>query len=135
VKKQGMVNHYISEILAGMGHTDHMLLTDMGFPIPEGVKKVDLTVRRGEPKFFDVLEAILEEFQVEKVILAAEMPEASPEAHARIKELLPDVEYEYVPHWDLVDVAKTSKGVVRTGDLTPYCNMVLVSGVKGIFYD
>ncbi|MGI6148734.1 MAG: D-ribose pyranase [Firmicutes bacterium] len=135
MKKQGMVNHFVSEILAGMGHTDRLVVTDMGFPIPQEAKKVDLTVRRNLPTFFDVLEAILEEFQVEKVILAAEMPDVSPEAHARIKELLPDVEYEYVPHWDLVDIARTSKGVIRTGDLTPYCNIVLVSGVKGIFYE
>jgi len=134
MKKIGMVNHNISEIIAGMGHTDRLVVTDMGFPIPEEVKKVDLTVKRNLPRFFDVLEAILEELQVEKVILAKEMPDVSPEAHERIKKLLPDVEYEYVPHWDLVDISKESKGVIRTGELTPYSNIILVSGVKGIFY-
>ena len=66
MKKQGLVNHFVSEILAGMGHTDRLVVTDMGFPIPQEAKKVDLTVRRNLPTFFDVLEAILEEFQVEK---------------------------------------------------------------------
>lgn len=135
MKKKGIINSKVSEIVANMGHKDELLITDAGFPISSTVKKADLAVRRGLPGFFDVLESILDELEVEKAVVIGGTGEENPEALERLKKSLPDyVEFEYIPLQDFKEKAKSVKGAVRTGEVTPYCNVILVSGVKGIFY-
>lgn len=73
MKKYGILNSDISKVLSDLGHTDQITIADCGLPIPENVKKIDLALRLGTPSFQEVLEILLEEMQVEKVILAEEI--------------------------------------------------------------
>lgn len=75
MKRVGILNSTISEMVANMGHTDMLAIVDMGFPIPDGAKKVDLVVDKGKPGLLEVVEVILKELEVEKIILAEEMNE------------------------------------------------------------
>ncbi|MFW5981261.1 MAG: RbsD/FucU domain-containing protein, partial [bacterium] len=69
------------------------------------------------------------------VLLAKKIKTESPELHEYYLELFKDVEIEYIPlWWKMYEETKKAKGVVRTGDVTPYANLVLISGVDGIFY-
>ena len=51
MKKNGILNSEISKIFADLGHTDQIMIADVGLPIPEGIKKIDLAVELGKPKF------------------------------------------------------------------------------------
>jgi D-ribose pyranase len=129
MKKTALLNSNLSSIIGKMGHTDEITVADCGLPVPFDEQRVDLAVTRGVPGFFQVLEAILLELQVEAAVIASEMKENSPETYKKLKELLPEIEWIEIPHSEFKDRTKNSKCVVRTGECTPYANIILISGV------
>ncbi|MEW5315090.1 MAG: hypothetical protein WDW38_006542 [Sanguina aurantia] len=56
-----------------MGHTDTLVIGDIGLPVPPGVPCIDLAVTAGVPTFTQVFEAILAELAVEAVTFAGEI--------------------------------------------------------------
>lgn len=133
MKKTGVLNSTISEIIATMGHTDMLTIVDIGFPIPEGVKKADLVLDKGKPDLLEVIEVIMRELEVEKIILAEEIKDKNPETKDLIIDFVKkhnkNVEIEFVPHEEFKKISRKSKGFVRTGADKPYSNLILVSGV------
>ncbi|WP_326907684.1 D-ribose pyranase [Sedimentibacter sp. MB31-C6] len=137
MKKGKLLNSEISYVISKMGHTDSLTIGDCGLPIPDGVQRIDLAVIKGIPKFIPVLQAILEEQLVEKVILAEEIKENNSELNKEIIEILKQEErksdrlinVEYIPHEYLKQETAKSKAVIRTGEYKPYANIILVSGV------
>ena len=94
-------------------------------------KKIDLALKLGEPKFIHVLEILLEDFGCEYYYLAEEIKENNPKQEKDIKNLLPELECEYISHEDFKKKLKDVKFVIRTGEDTPYSNIILRS--KNIF--
>ena len=133
MKKAFLLNSAITETIAKMGHTDSIVIGDAGLPIPDGVKRIDLAVSEGIPGFMEVLKAVLSEQKVEKIILAEEIKTASLQMHEDIldacKSVEAHLEVEYVSHEMFKKTTEKSKAVVRTGEFTPYANVILVSGV------
>lgn len=130
MRKTVLLNSNISSVISRMGHTDMLTVGDCGLPIPDGVERIDLALKKGVPAFLDVLDTILEELCVEKIILAEEIKTASPEMHAAILARFGEgVQVEYVPHVQFKQQSAQTKAVVRTGECTPYANVILCSGV------
>lgn len=128
MKKAGILNENISRVVASMGHQDMLVVCDAGLPIPKGTEKIDLTVRENIPRFLDTVKTICEELQVEKVIVAKELEE-NGELYGEVLEMFKDVEVETLSHAELKSMTKDAKAVIRTGEFTPYANIILVSGV------
>lgn len=130
MKLKGILNSDIAKGLADLGHTDLIAIGDCGLPIdPE--KKIDISLKLGEPKFIDVLEVLLEDFSVEYYYLAEEIKENNPDQEENIEKLLEGVEREYISHEDFKKKLADVKFVIRTGETTPYSNIILQS--KNIF--
>jgi D-ribose pyranase len=129
VKKQGILNQAISEIVAGMGHLDMIVIGDAGLPIPPMVRRIDLALCAGVPGFLQTVETIASELKVQKLIVAEETFHVSPEVGDRLVELFPDAEQVQVSHDELKALSYQAAAVVRTGEFTPYANVILVSGV------
>ncbi|GAH44824.1 unnamed protein product, partial [marine sediment metagenome] len=49
--------------------------------------------------------------------------------YEEVKSLLTGVPIETIPHEELKQLTHSAKAVVRTGEFTPYANVILVSGV------
>lgn len=130
MKEHGILNSEISKRLSDLGHTDLIAIGDCGLPI-DSDKKIDLALKLGEPKFIDVLEVLLEDFGCEHYILASEIKEKNPDQEAAIKNLLAGVSSEYISHEDFKKKLDEVKFVIRTGENTPYSNIILRS--KNIF--
>jgi len=83
------------------------------------------------PGFLQTVEAVLREMQVDKVILATETGDrrASPPIAEALKALLPGVPFEWVSHAQIKELSHQAVAVIRTGEFTPYANVILVSGV------
>lgn len=128
MKKNGILNADISRVLSYMGHTDQICIGDCGLPVPDCTERIDLAVKFGVPTFMQVLEEVVSDMKIEKIILAEEIKDNNPEILKKIKELLGDIETEYVPHTELKNLSKNSKAVIRTGETTPYANIILQSG-------
>lgn len=130
MKENGILNSEISKRLSDLGHTDLIAVGDCGLPIDPD-KKIDLALKLGEPKFIDVLEVLLEDFGCEQYILASEIKKENPDQEAAIKNLLEDVPNDYISHEDFKKKLDDVKFVIRTGENTPYSNIILKS--KNIF--
>lgn len=129
MKKTTVINSELSTVIAGMGHMDWLSVGDAGMPVPMGTKKIDLALTKNLPSFIEVLKNILSELEVQKIYLADEIKTQNPEQLKAIQDLLPNVEIEYMPHTELKkDLAKTH-AFVRTGEMTPFSNIILESGV------
>jgi len=129
MKKTGILNQPISSVIAGMGHKDTLVVADAGLPIPSGTERIDLALTEGLPPFLDTLRAVLTEMEVERATVAEEMLEVSPAIYDAVKDLLGDVPIETVPHENLKARSRSARAVIRTGEFTPYANVILVAGV------
>lgn len=129
MKKIGTLNQPISEVIAGMGHGDMLVIGDAGLPIPAGVRRIDLALKAGVPGFLDTLEVILTELKVEGAIAATEMVSTSSGLYGQMVELLDATPLSKVSHEEFKDLTKRAVAVIRTGECTPYANIILKSGV------
>ena len=130
MKKHGILNSNLAKLADDLGHTDRVCVGDLGLPVPDGVAKIDLALKPGQPNFQEVLEVYLEHVLVEKIILAEEIKSQNPDQLEQLlAKLDASVTVEYVSHDDLKQLTKSVKAVVRTGENTPYSNAILKSGV------
>ena len=131
MKKTGIINADISRVLSYMGHTDRIAIGDCGLPIPEETERIDLALRLGTPRFMEVLEAVLDDMVIEKVVLAEEIKENNPALLAEIQNLLKErelqVPVEFISHAQLKEETKSCRAVIRSGENTPYANIILQS--------
>lgn len=132
MKRRGILNSDISRVLTYMGHTDRICIGDCGLPIPDETERIDLAVKFGQPTFMDVLKEVGADMKIEKIILAEEIKEMNPKVLAEVTEYFAgqDIqpEVEYVSHVELKSLTKECKAVIRTGETTPYANIILQSG-------
>ncbi|MFW5973032.1 MAG: D-ribose pyranase [Bacteroidota bacterium] len=131
MKKIGTPNRHLSRIIASMGHKDRLVICDVGLPIPAGQEVIDLALTTNVPRFLEALRVVLEELQVESVVIAREMTTHSNALFEEVKRMLPDVELRQVSHEEFKEMTAGDGtiAIVRTGEATPYANIILESGV------
>jgi D-ribose pyranase len=129
MKKEGILNAQISRIVASLGHTDLLVIGDCGLPIPVGVERVDLAVVRGVPRFAAVVEAVADELVVQRFCVAEELLNHNPEILRFLKGLFNNLPMETVSHETFKSRMVHAKAVIRTGEATPYANVILECGV------
>jgi D-ribose pyranase len=132
MKRNGILNSDISRVLTYMGHTDRICVGDCGLPIPDETERIDLAVKFGVPTFMEVLKEVGADMKIEKIILAEEIKTINPKVLAEVEEFFAaqDVqpEVEFVSHVELKNLTKECKAVIRTGETSPYANIILQSG-------
>ncbi len=128
MKRSGILQPDIIRLLASTGHTDYFTITDRGFPVPMEPERIDMALVDDVPTVLDVLRAIHEEFIIDRVVVAEEMLEVSPERAAELRALLGDIPLETMPHIDLKRLSHGARASIRTGDTVPYANIIVVSG-------
>ena len=129
MKKNVILNSEIAKVLTDLGHTDQITIGDAGLPVPNGVKKIDLALALGEPTFIRTLEEVLKDMAIEKVILAKEIQTDNPNQEEAVLRLIGDVEIEYVSHSEFKKETGQSKAIIRTGEDSPFSNIILQSKV------
>ncbi|WP_159567311.1 D-ribose pyranase [Budvicia diplopodorum] len=137
MKKGTLLNSTLSWAISRLGHTDTLVIGDAGLPVPAGVERIDLALTHGVPSFLQVFDAVTDEMQVEKAIVAAEIADKNPQMHQQLLTRLNELEQrqgntivvEYVSHEEFKALSHDSRAVVRTGECSPYANVILCSGV------
>lgn len=130
MKKSGILNPELTKLIAETGHTDTVVVTDAGLPLPEAVgTKIDFALKEGQIPFLDLLDTVLDELSVEKVKMAEEIKSVSPKMHDDILKRFSEIEIEYVPHTEFKRQTENARGLVRSGEFTPFANVILVGGV------
>ncbi len=130
MKKAGILNSEISRVLSYLGHTDCICIGDCGLPIPDETERIDLALAFGVPTFMQTLEVVAADMKIEKIVLAEEIKEQNPTVLSQIEALFAgqNVEVEFVSHVELKAQTRDCKAVIRTGETTPYANVILQSG-------
>jgi D-ribose pyranase len=129
MKKNGVLNKDISEVVASMGHTDSLMICDAGLPIPQNVKRIDLALKQGLPGFIETAEVIANELKIEKILVAEEMKTSSPKMLEAIKKTFAGIDIQFVTHEKLKELSSETKAIIRTGEFTPFANVIIYSGV------
>ena len=130
MKKQGILNSHISKILADLGHTDTIVIADVGLPIPKDVPKIDLVLKLGAPSFQDVVNIIVEDMVIEKIIIAKELAANNTETYEYVTDRFKTIDIEEISHEQFKILTQRAKVIIRTGEAKPYANCILQSGVN-----
>ena len=102
MNKYGILNSSIAKVLADLGHTDK------------------------------ICKEVAKNMQIEKIYLAPETASKNPKQWEALKEVFPEDKVEWVmlkDHEQLKAMEKDCKTVIRTGEVTPFSNIILQSGV------
>jgi D-ribose pyranase len=130
MKKLGILNSDIARVLAQLGHTDSIVISDCGLPIPDHVERIDLALKLGQPSFVDTLQEILADMQVERAVIASESLALNPVVASKAEEMSASgIHIDFVSHEEFKQLCHNAKAVIRTGEATPYANIILYSGV------
>jgi D-ribose pyranase len=128
MKRGGILHPALTHLLARTGHTDFFTICDQGFPVPLGPERIDLALVDDVPTVPQVLQAIQAEWSIDRVLITHEMIDVRPQRVAELRALLGDVPLEAVSHLELKRLSADGHATVRTGDTTPYANVIVVSG-------
>ncbi|HEY3310026.1 MAG TPA: D-ribose pyranase [Anaerolineales bacterium] len=131
MKKTGIINAPISTVIAHLEHTDMLTVADAGLPVPSTTQRIDLALKTGVPGFLETLEVVLTEMFVEKAFISEDILTKSPQIYAGIQKLLGDVPIETMPHLEFKKLTGSTKAIIRTGEFTPFSNVILVAGAWG----
>lgn len=127
MKKGGILNPQLNRIISEMGHGDMLIIADAGLPIPREVERIDLALKCGTPSFKEVLQAIFSELQIEEAYVAKEIKEKNPQTLNLISSIIEEV--KFISHEELKELSKQARAIIRTGECSPYANIILISGV------
>ncbi|TXI99302.1 MAG: D-ribose pyranase [Neisseriales bacterium] len=130
MNKHGILNSEICKVLADLGHTDTVVIADCGLPIPDGVKKIDLALKLGTPGFIEVVELLAQYMQIEKATIASEIHAKNPATYMSLEKTLgAATSLEELSHEEFKLLTHKARAIIRTGEATPYANVILHAGV------
>lgn len=129
--RSGRIIHpELARALAQLGHTDVVLVTDAGFPIPAGANRIDLGFYRGLPDVLDILRVLRQEIFVEEVRFAPELKSHHPSCYAAVQQIYTGAGAPFIAatHEELIEVwALKAKVVIRSGSFEPWANFALTA--------
>jgi D-ribose pyranase len=129
MKRTALLHSELSALIARLGHGDMLVIGDAGLPIPEGPQRIDLALTANVPRFLDVLRVVLSEMQVETAVVADELADRNPEVAGGIGELLGATPVSSMSHENFKALSARARAIVRTGEFSPYANVILRAGV------
>ena len=137
MKKGTVLNADISSVISRLGHTDTLVVCDAGLPVPRSSARIDMALTQGVPSFMQVLEVVTAEMQVEAAVIAEEIKIHNPQLHATLLNHLEQlqqhqgntIEIRYTSHEQFKKQTADSQAVIRSGECSPYANIILCAGV------
>src|SRR5699024_10722596 len=94
-------------------------------PIPEIATCVYLSLTLWTPGFLSVLEVVESDLVVEKLTFAEEIKVNNPSVLQGSVKMFDDVSVDYISHERMKKEMQSAKVVIRTGEDTPFANVVL----------
>ena len=118
----------LAKALAECGHSDIILVTDAGFPIPKDANRIDLGYYAGETDVLKILNMLRQEIFVEEVTFATEVKTHHPALYQEVQEIYTGsgAVFKGTTHEDLVEnLAPKAKLIIRSGSLNAWANFAL----------
>ncbi|MFV0503847.1 MAG: RbsD/FucU domain-containing protein [Lachnospirales bacterium] len=119
----------LARALATCGHSDIVLVTDAGFPIPKNACVINLGYYEGQVDVIDILKMLRKEIFVEAVSFATEVETRHPDLYKDIQKIYTGSGAEFVSttHENLVEkIAPKAKVIIRSGSFNAWANFALI---------
>lgn len=129
MKKQGIINSQLEACLVRLGHTQSIVICDAGLPIPKGKEVIDLALVAGIPSFVHVLDAVSKELAIESYVYAEEIELKNPDMFKKMTTILEGLPPLSVSHEKFKAESCSTEVFIRTGECSPYSNVILIGGV------
>lgn len=128
--KEGILNPGLLELLAHFRHTNTLVIADRGFPFWPQVRTVDISLVDDIPTVRQVLAALLPRTVIGAAWMAQEHQQHNaPEVLAEYRTLFAPAgaAIRLEPHVEFKKRVPAAIGLIRTGDTTPYGNIIIES--------
>ena len=126
--KSGILNPSINSLISRIRHTNTLVIADRGFPYWPQIETIDISLIDDIPKVADVFRAIQANFVIGNIFAAEEfLGKNSTTVVDAFKKMLGEIPVTYEPHVEFKKRVPGAIGLIRTGDATPYSNLILES--------
>jgi D-ribose pyranase len=126
--KQGLLNPAVVELLARFRHTNTIVLADRGFPFWKEVPTIDLSLVDDIPTVRQVLRAIVPAYVLGGVWMAEEfLLHNQAGVQEEYQKIVEPQRLQFLSHAEFKKRVPAAVGLIRTGDTTPYGNIILES--------
>ena len=129
MQKTGILNPQLASLLARVRHTNTLVIADRGFPFWPMIETVDISLVDDVPTVLQLIAAVRATHNFTLAYMAREFQKNNSAAiRASFAKSLAGVPTKFEPHVDFKQRVPIAIGLIRTGDTTPYANVILVSG-------
>jgi D-ribose pyranase len=106
-----------------------LVIADRGFPFWPRIETVDISLVDGIPTVLQVFQAIRSNFEISEIFMAQEFIQVNtPDVRQAFANATAHIPLHYESHVDLKKRVPGAIGLIRTGDIIQYANMLLISG-------
>ncbi len=124
----GILNPHVLDLLARIRHTNTLVISDWAFPYWPEIETVDISLTQGIPTVLDVLDLLTPVFKIGRIWQAEEFVATnSAETIKRFAKSFGKIPLTREAHIDFKKRVPHAIGLIRTGDATPYGNIILES--------
>ena len=126
--QSGILNPHVLQLIARIRHTNTLVIADWAFPFWPQIETVDISLTHGIPTVLDVLDLLTPVFKIGRIWQAEEFVSVNPQERVdRFAKSFGDIPLTREPHVDFKKRVPHAIGLIRTGDATPYGNIILES--------
>jgi D-ribose pyranase len=126
--QSGILNPHVLQLIARIRHTNTLVISDWAFPFWPEIETVDISLTHHIPTVLDVLDLLTPVFKIGRIWQADEFVASnSPETVARFAKSFGNIPLTREPHADFKKRVPRAIGLIRTGDATPYGNIIVES--------
>ncbi|RYD22921.1 MAG: transport protein RbsD/FucU [Verrucomicrobiaceae bacterium] len=124
----GILNPHVLELIARVRHTNTLVIADWAFPYWPEIETVDISLTKGIPTVLDVLDLLTPVFKIGRIWQAEEfLATNTSESIDRFGKSFGAIPLTREAHVDFKKRVPHAIGLIRTGDATPYGNIIIES--------
>lgn len=123
-----ILNPSLNEMLGRIRHTNTLVICDKGFPYWPAVQTIDISLANDQPSVLDVLVVLTPHFTVGSAKMATQFKAHNDQATCdAYQTTLGKTRITYLDHDALKQLVPQAIGLIRTGGIAPYSNIILES--------
>lgn len=124
----GILNPHVLDLIARVRHTNTLVISDWAFPYWPEIETVDISLTHNIPTVLDVLDLLTPIFKIGRIWQAEEFVATnSSEMVERFAKSFGSIPLTREAHLDFKKRVPHAIGLIRTGDATPYGNLIIES--------
>ncbi|MEO8617505.1 MAG: RbsD/FucU family protein [Luteolibacter sp.] len=126
--KSGILNPHVLELIARIRHTNTLVISDWAFPYWPEIETVDISLTHNIPTVLDVLDLLTPVFKIGRIWQADEFTaNNAQDVVDRYTRSFGEIPLTREAHVEFKKRVPNAIGLIRTGDATPYGNIILES--------